>query len=73
MSEPVTAILVQIREQQKITNSLLADLLRAADRLSARTEFASILRGLRARGTITDADIARLDGSATADPLSPHL
>lgn len=33
-----------------------------------RIEFAQILRGLKARGIITEADIARLDASGTRPP-----
>lgn len=53
--------LVQIREQQKITNARLADLVQAGE----RTEFGQILRGLRSRGIITDADVERVEGKRT--------
>lgn len=60
MKNLILETLVQIREQQKITNARLADLLRASE----RTEFGEILARLKQRGLIFDTDLARLNSGA---------
>ena len=42
----------------------LADRIAASER---RTEFADVLRGLKRRGIITDADIAKIEAESDAD------
>lgn len=57
----ILGVLVQIREQLTQTNESLREIARAGE----RAELGQILRGLKARGVITQEDVERVEAGQT--------